>query len=939
MPPKPPTLYDLKKTTFWFAWASIILLVSLVAMVLQDSTREWKGWQRKFMQYQKQMAETDLAAVKKSIDQKKLDELKAELTQAQAAIKQHKKEMRAIQKDISKLELKATKVQMTYQELKQLQDSDRYFFEEYRKEGRKKETSEYEHKIAKRDPGLNEAKLKVEEIQAQIDEKNTALKQWTDQADKVSKDIKRLVQDQTAVEKKVKKFSFHISQEILNAPMLDFISPSLQVQQIVVEHLSDDYYFTKVQKVDRCITCHLGIDQKGLENAPAPFKTHPRLDLFLSPDSPHPMETFGCTVCHGGSGHSLSFTTASHTPQNEEEQKAWEKKYHWEPMHHWADKMLPMNHVEASCAKCHTGVMEVPSAPKLNEGRNLARTFGCFGCHEVKGFDQPWKAGPSLLHVQSKLDQDWIVRWLHNPKEFRASTHMPQIFHLSNTLDPESKAKSDAAIAGIAAYLIKNSEAVSLQTPASEGNPEIGERLVKELGCLGCHSVGDMKANNFGPELSGLGSKVKADWLFTWLKNPKHYSPGTRMPDLRLSDEEASNIVNYLLKNKNEKFESISLPHSDPAVVDQLAMTFMTGKMRFQDAKTELEKMSPNERLEFVGKQSIAHQGCFGCHDIKGFETSKPIGTELTEEGSKGISKLDYGFIPIEHTREAFFSQKLKEPRIFDEGKEKIYHDKLRMPQFGFSDEQIEALTTFLLSLQKAEIPLEMRRRLNLKEEQIEQGRRIVAEFNCQGCHTLDGKEGKLRSLLQDMGNAPPILDGEGKKVQEKWLYQFLDHPTPIRPWLTYRMPTFGFDDTKIATVIQYFHNLADAPTSYKPEAIEPTSEEIATGRELFRTFQCIKCHQAKAEGGLTASFLAPDLVIAKDRLRAGWVLDWIKDPQAIQEGTMMPGFFPDGQSPAPNILGGDAAKQIKAIRDYLWHFTPDEAAAMTPGKSATGPK
>jgi mono/diheme cytochrome c family protein len=241
------------------------------------------------------------------------------------------------------------------------------------------------------------------------------------------------------------------------------------------------------------------------------------------------------------------------------------------------------------------------------------------------------------------------------------------------------------------------------------------------------------------------------------------------------------------------------------------------------------------------------------------------------------------------------------------------------------------------LSLQKVEIPLDIKIRLNMKEDQIEQGRRFVSEFNCQGCHTLDGKEGRVRSIMKDLGNAPPVIDGEGKKVQEKWLYQFLDHPKPIRPWLTYPMPTFGFDEERLTALVQYFHNLSEVPTSYKTEMIQPSPEEIFVGRELFKTFQCIKCHQANPDKALSASFLASNLLMAKDRLRPEWVLDWHKEPQAIQPGTMMPGFFPEGQSPVPAMLGGDAAKQIKAIRDYLWQFTHEEAETLNPGKVAHG--
>jgi len=32
-----------------------------------------------------------------------------------------------------------------------------------------------------------------------------------------------------------------------------------------------------------------------------------------------------------------------------------------------------------------------------------------------------------------------------------------------------------------------------------------------------------------------------------------------------------------------------------------------------------------------------------------------------------------------------------------------------------------------------------------------------------------------------------------------------------------------------------------------------------------------------------------------------------------------MPTFFPDGQSPLPDVLGGDVHAQIKAVRDHVF--------------------
>ena len=54
-----------------------------------------------------------------------------------------------------------------------------------------------------------------------------------------------------------------------------------------------------IARVDRCMSCHAGINKAGFEDQPNPWKTHPRRELYLGK---HPPEKFGCTPCHGGQG-------------------------------------------------------------------------------------------------------------------------------------------------------------------------------------------------------------------------------------------------------------------------------------------------------------------------------------------------------------------------------------------------------------------------------------------------------------------------------------------------------------------------------------------------------------------------------------------------------------------------------------------------------------
>src|SRR5262249_39037245 len=44
----------------------------------------------------------------------------------------------------------------------------------------------------------------------------------------------------------------------------------------------------------------------------------------------------------------------------------------------------------------------------------------------------------------------------------------------------------------------------------------------------------------------------------------------------------------------------------------------------------------------YVGKKAIGRLGCYGCHDVPGFDTTKPIGTPLNDWGKKDPERLAF---------------------------------------------------------------------------------------------------------------------------------------------------------------------------------------------------------------------------------------------------------------------------------------------------------
>jgi hypothetical protein len=99
--------------------------------------------------------------------------------------------------------------------------------------------------------------------------------------------------------------------------------------------------------------------------------------------------------------------------------------------------------------------------------------------------------------------------------------------------------------------------------------------------------------------------------------------------------------------------------------------------------------VEPAGKARQLGQRAISRYGCFSCHDIKGFEKAQSIGIDLSEEGSKLVTRLDFAFVTdIPHTSKVgWFRRKLHDPRTFDQGALQPL-ERLRMPNFDFTDEE-----------------------------------------------------------------------------------------------------------------------------------------------------------------------------------------------------------------------------------------------------------
>jgi len=284
---------------------------------------------------------------------------------------------------------------------------------------------------------------------------------------------------------------------------------------------------------------------------------------------------------------------------------------------------------------------------------------------------------------------------------------------------------------------------------------------------------------------------------------------------------------------------------------------------------------------------------------------------------------------------------------------------ELVMPVSEVSEEEVVALSVFLLANRRARAPAAYRRHRTAKEAALQDGERLIWRRNCRGCHEIGRTEertvyddgfvevdyqpigGQVRRFYDHESSAPPPLTFAGEKFQYPWVFEFLTAPFRVRPWLVARMPTFPFPDEEKAALVAYFAASNERPWPFDRQPTPVFSpQELDDALFLFEKLKCNSCHQISAAASLKQGELAPDLSLSAVRLKPEWLHQWILDPQFLQPGTKMPTYFPlmdemDPESfmtPYPDLFGGDPRRQADVLTALVMQFD------NLPVAEATGP-
>lgn len=514
----------------------------------------------------------------------------------------------------------------------------------------------------------------------------------------------------------------------------------------------------------------------------------------------------------------------------------------------------------------------LPGNHPLNEkqaGDLLVSELRCSACHAGIQQDPVFeKLAPDLSEVGSRLSHDYIRRFIESPSAVHHGTTMP------NMLASKSAEQKKEIAEAITHFLVAQKHSETRPGLTRAGSFDQGKRLYHTVGCVACHGpreipIREVDENEdledeelvdrpkFAPiavSLDHVPAKYDANSLGEFLFQPLIVRPSGRMPDMKLTREEAGSIAHYLTGQNPPPQHSVN----------------------------------PQPSLVAKGKEYFAELNCAACHTTPGITPAPKVLSLQDADWTRGCLSNSPG----------------PSPRYeLDAAKATAIIASLQEASKQESDKVVlgKTLTAFnCVACHRRDeyggVHDDYNSFFETTEKNLGDDGRIPPP--------LTGVEAKLQALALKK----VLFDGESvRPYMLTRMPQYGSNNLRHLPDLLQRL--HADDEPEVA-----LSPSEDEPELSRDEQ----KARQAAARTLLgdKGLNCVACHNfnglpAQLNKGI-------DLLAMPERLNKEWFHRFLRNPGAYRTRTIMPTAWPNGVAAYKDILDGNTDDQINAIWDYL---------------------
>ncbi|MFQ5776569.1 MAG: c-type cytochrome [Terriglobia bacterium] len=413
-------------------------------------------------------------------------------------------------------------------------------------------------------------------------------------------------------------------------------------------------------------------------------------------------------------------------------------------------------------------------------------------------YERP-KNGPPLTNVFHKVQPSWLLQKLREPKH-HPSARMPDFkFSHDEALDIMAYLKSIAQEprprVSWPAWVGKTfDEMEEEEIDAAFELVERGQAVWGDARCTICHKVngpGGSLIGGFvdlrvgGIDLQIAATKLKRDWLYEWLKEPKDYFPDTLMPRYRFSDSQIKALVEFILRddtflpstNEEEEEESPELwqgPDDPQRLARGKRLIVLSRCVLCHDIQgipevlswTALKPPPPARSIESL----VYDLRCLSCHSIEG--RGGTYAPDLTGEGSR--------------LQEAWVAKFVESPDM-------IRPLSQQMPKFNLTAEEAKIIASYL---DKRRVDARIPTRIpggRVTSKEVQRGRKAFQSRGCFSCHTTGEGPG---------GVVGPDLALVRERLTPGYIWFHLKNPHAVNPYSP--EPDYGLSDEDARALAAY---------------------------------------------------------------------------------------------------------------------------------------